>query len=219
MTHAQNHENTTMKHTLTAGSLLTSMILVACGTTQHPPPALVEARSTVQSAALDATVQAQAPLELKKATDSLNRANALLDKGEPLVDVSSAAYIANQQAKTAMAIARAKSNDAAVGAAELERERARADIRTTEAQRARSQTGAAQQQAALGGQAPADLLGRFGKGVAAVRGIEVPQPMLLDIDEPDDRPLGIPQHAFAQLARRLEDFAYVGCYLHPASTQ
>ena len=149
MTHAQNHENTTMKHTLTAGSLLTSMILVACGTTQPPPPALVEARSTVQSAALDATVQAQAPLELKKATDSLNRANALLDKGEPLVDVSSAAYIANQQAKTAMAIARAKSNDAAVGAAELERERARADIRTTEAQRARSQTGAAQQQAAL----------------------------------------------------------------------
>jgi len=138
-----------MKHTLTASALLTGLLLGACATTQAPPPELVEARSTVRSAELDSTVQAQAPLELKKATDSLNRANTLLDKGEPLASVSSAAYVASQQARTAMAIAKAKSNDAAMGTAELERERARADTRSAEAQRARSQTGAARQQTAI----------------------------------------------------------------------
>jgi outer membrane protein OmpA-like peptidoglycan-associated protein len=146
-----NNENTTMKlkRTLTASALLTTLILGACATTQPPPPALVDARSTVRSAQLDATVQTQAPLELKKATDSLNRANALLDKGEPMAEVSSAAYIASQQAKTAMSIAKAKSNDIAMSAAELERERARSDMRAAEAQRARAQTGAARQQTAM----------------------------------------------------------------------
>jgi len=143
------HENTPMNKTLTASALLTSLLLGACATTQAPPQALVEARTTVRSAELDATVQTQAPLELKKATDSLSRANTLLDKGEPLAEVSSAAYIASQQAKTAMAVAQAKSNDAAMGAAELDRERVRGDMRSAEAQRARMQTGAARQQAAI----------------------------------------------------------------------
>jgi outer membrane protein OmpA-like peptidoglycan-associated protein len=140
-----------MKHTtpFALSALLSTMILAACATSQPPPPALVEARSTVRSAENDATVQAQAPLELKKATDSLNRANALLDKGEPMADVSSAAYIASQQAKTAMAIASAKRNDAAMSAAELERERARSEMREAEAQRARAQAGAARQQTAV----------------------------------------------------------------------
>lgn len=138
-----------LKRTLTASALLTTLILGACATTQTPPPALVEARSTVRSAQLDAAVQTQAPLELKKATDSLSRANALLDKGEPMAEVSSAAYVASQQAKTAMAIAKAKGNDVAMSAAELERERARSDMRTAEAQRARAQTGAARQQTAM----------------------------------------------------------------------
>lgn len=140
-----------MKHhtALTVSALLATLILGACATSQPAPPALVEARSTVRSAELDAQVQTQAPLELKKASDSLNRANMLLDKGEPMADVSSAAYVASQQAKTAMAIAQAKGNDAAMSTAELERERARSDMRTLEAQRARAQTGAARQQTAM----------------------------------------------------------------------
>ncbi|GAB4562287.1 MAG: OmpA family protein [Rhizobacter sp.] len=140
-----------MKHhtALTVSALLATLILGACATSQPAPPALVEARSTVRSAELDAQVQTQAPLELKKATDSLNRANMLLDKGEPMADVSSAAYVASQQAKTAMAVAQAKGNDAAMSTAELERERVRSDMRAAEAQRARAQTGAARQQTAV----------------------------------------------------------------------
>ena len=139
-----------MKHhtTLTVSALLATLILGACATSQPAPPALVEARSTVRSAELDAQVQTQAPLELKRASDSLNRANMLLDKGEPMADVSSAAYVASQQAKTAMAVAQAKGNDMTMATAELERERVRSDMRAAEAQRARAQTGAARQQTA-----------------------------------------------------------------------
>ena len=135
-----------MNETLTAGALLTSLLLGACATPAPPPAALVEARSTLQNAELDPKVLANAPLELKKATDSLNRANALHAKGEATDQVNSAAYVANQQARTAMAIARTKDNESAIRGAELDRERARADTRSIEAQRAQAQTTAAQAQ-------------------------------------------------------------------------
>ncbi len=142
-----------LNRTLTASALLTTLILGACATTQPPTPALVDARSTVRSAQLDAAVPTQAPLELKKATDSLNRANALLDKGEPTAEVSSASYIASQQAKTAVSIAKAKSNDIAMSAAELERERARSDMSAAGAEQrasgAEQRAAGAEQQAAV----------------------------------------------------------------------
>ncbi len=138
-----------MNNKLTVSSLLATLLLGACATTQQPPPDLVEARSTVRSAELDPAVVLNAPNELKKATTSLNRANTLLSQGESPVAVSSAAYLASQQAKTAMAIAKAKSSETALGSAEVERERARADMRTAEAQRARAQASAANQQTAV----------------------------------------------------------------------
>jgi len=137
-----------MNRTLTAVALATSLFVGACATTQAPPQALVDARSTVRSAELDPAVLTHAPLELKKATASLNRANSLHDQGEAAAEVGSAAYIASQQAKTAMAIAQAKRNDLAVAGAELDRERARADSRSADAQRAQAQTSVARQQAA-----------------------------------------------------------------------
>lgn len=149
-------ENNAMNRTLTASALLTSLLLGACATPAPTPPELVEARATLRSAELDPKVLANAPLELKKATDSMGRANALHAKGEAADQVSSAAYIANQQARTAMAIARTKDNEAAIRGAELDRERARADTRSIEAQRAQAlastaqaQTGVARQQAAV----------------------------------------------------------------------
>lgn len=143
--HPNKQESNTMNRTLTAGALLTGLLLGACATPADPP-ALVEARATLRSAQLDSSVVATAPLELKKATDSLNQANALQAKGESAEQVSSAAYVANQQAKTAMAVARTKGNETAIRGAELDRERARADARSIEAQRAQAQTTAAQAQ-------------------------------------------------------------------------
>jgi outer membrane protein OmpA-like peptidoglycan-associated protein len=141
-------ETFTMNRTLTTGALLSSLLLGACATTQAPPQALLDARSTLRQAELSPAVLTHAPLELKKASASLTRANQLQDQGEPLAVITSAAYIASQQAKTALAIAQAKDNDGAIAGAEVERERARADIRSREAQRAQAQAATAQAQAA-----------------------------------------------------------------------
>ncbi len=136
-----------MKNMLTVSALLTSLLLVACASAPAPPAALVQARSTVRMVELDPDVLAQAPLELQRSTTSLERANTLLSQGASEADVSSAAYVASQQAKTAVAIARAKNNEAAIACAEVERERTRADIRTVEAQRAQASASSARAQA------------------------------------------------------------------------
>jgi len=146
MTAPKTLEKLTMTRTLFTGAVLTSLLLGACATSSPPPQALIDARTTIRTAELDPAVLTYAQLELKKATASLNRANQLQDKGEPVADITSAAYIASQQAKTAMAIARAKGNDAAIAGAEVDRERARADIRTAEARRAQAQASTAQAQ-------------------------------------------------------------------------
>src|SRR5690606_22842581 len=75
---------------------------------------------------------------------------------------------------------------------------------------------AAQEEPSFGRQAPANLLGRLGPGVASGRGVEMPQAMALDVDEPHHAAIGVPQHAFAELALGAEDFPNVGGYLHPA---
>lgn len=139
-----------MNHTLTTGALLGSLLLGACATTPMPPPALVEARSAMRQAEADPAVASLAPLELKKAVDALQRANTLFaeDRSSPSA-IDSAAYIAGQQARTAMAAAQAKGNEAAIAGTQVERERMRADMRTAEAQRARAQTGVAQAQAGM----------------------------------------------------------------------
>jgi len=137
-----------MKFTLSAGSLAALLALGACSSVPPAPPALVEARAAVRTAESDADVLAKAPLELRKATESLNRANVMQAKGESLAEVSSAAHIAQQQARTALAVAQAARNEEAIRGAEADRERARADVRTAEAQRAQVQARMAQHQAA-----------------------------------------------------------------------
>jgi outer membrane protein OmpA-like peptidoglycan-associated protein len=132
-----------MKPILCLHALAAAALLSACASTPTPPPALVDARSAVRSAEADALVLRNAPLELKKAGDSLRRADELSAKGATLADVESAAYVARRQAETAQTLARAKANEDAIKSAEADRERARADARTAEAQRAQRQAAAA----------------------------------------------------------------------------
>ncbi|MBI3367096.1 MAG: DUF4398 domain-containing protein, partial [Burkholderiales bacterium] len=121
-----------------------TLLFAACATMHEPPSELVSARVAVHDAELDPRVLANAPLELKKATDSLNRANELNAKGESLAEISSASYVAERQAQTAQAVARAKSTEEAIRGTQAERDRARADAKTAEAQRARAQAASAQ---------------------------------------------------------------------------
>lgn len=138
-----------MNKTLTLTTLAAAALLAACATAPTPPPELLTARAAVRAAELDPNVASQAPLELKKATDTLNRANALAAKDEPRSEIASAAYVAERQAQTAIAVAKAKSNDDAIKGAEADRERARADARTADARRAQGQAATARADANL----------------------------------------------------------------------
>lgn len=136
-----------MKRLLTASAAACALLLGACASTPSAPPELIEARATVRQAETDPAVLAHAALELKKATDTLNRANAMLAEREVPSAVISTAKVADAQARTAISIGQAKRQEDAIKSAEADRERARADVRTAEAQRARAQASNAQAQA------------------------------------------------------------------------
>ena len=127
-----------MKKTLNLTALASAILLGACATGPTTPPELITARSAVAEAEQDRAVLTYAPLELKKATDALSRANALSAKGETLAEVSSAAYVANTQARAALALAQAKRNEEAIKSAELDRARDRANAEALQAERAKS---------------------------------------------------------------------------------
>lgn len=137
-----------MKHALTAGAAAAFLFLAACASAPDAPPELIAARDAVRSAESDPAVLSHAPNELRKATATLTRANTLLSQREPLSEVTTAAYVAQQQARTAMALARAKTAEEAIKSAEADRERARADMRTAEADRARARANMAEGRAA-----------------------------------------------------------------------
>jgi len=137
-----------MKHALTAGAAAAFLVLAGCASAPEAPPELLAARSAVQSAESDPAVLAHASNELRRATASLSRANMLLNQRESLSEITSAAYVAQQQARTAIAMARAKVDEEAIKTAEAERERARADARTAEAQRAQARASMAEGRAA-----------------------------------------------------------------------
>ncbi|MBI5255694.1 MAG: OmpA family protein [Burkholderiales bacterium] len=132
---------------LAAGALTSALLLGACASAPPTSPALQDARAALSRAEQDPAVLALAPLELKKATDTLNRANRLQAAGEPDSEVNTAAYIASQQVNTAVAIAQAKTADAAVAGSQAERERVRGEMQALDAQRARAQASTAQAQA------------------------------------------------------------------------
>ncbi len=127
--------------------LAAAAVLAACASDRTPPPELLSARDAVGQAQADPQVLARAPLELKKASDTLRRADELNAKGETLADVQSVSYVAQRQAQTAIAVARAKANEEGIGSAEVDRERARADARAAEARRAQAQAAAARSDA------------------------------------------------------------------------
>lgn len=123
-------------------------LFAGCASAPTVTPQLQQARSTVRSAESDPAVLKYAPLELKKASDSLKRADELSAKRESPADIDSTAYVATTQARTAMALAKASADEEAIKSAEADRERARADANAERARRAQAQAANAQNQAA-----------------------------------------------------------------------
>lgn len=114
-----------------------ALFAAGCASISPPPPALVEARATVNSASSNPDVLANAPLELKRANDALARAEQALSKGED-IDVNHNSYIATQRARTAIAAGTAKASEDQIKLAEVERERTRADANARAADRAQA---------------------------------------------------------------------------------
>jgi len=134
-----------MKTVAQLTALATAAALFAgCASAPTVTPALREARTTVHSAEADPAVLKYASLDVKKASDSLRRAEELSAKRESPADIDSAAYVASTQARTAMAIGRAATQEEAIKAAEADRERARADANANRANMAQAQAANAQ---------------------------------------------------------------------------
>ncbi len=139
--------NTTrLASSLTA--LAAAALLAACASAPTVTPALQEARSNVRAAEADPAALKYASLDVKKAADSLKRAEQLSAGREAPADIDSAAYIAATQARTAMALAKAATEEEAIKAAEADRERARADANARLANVAQAQAANAQMAAA-----------------------------------------------------------------------
>ncbi|HEY0954782.1 MAG TPA: OmpA family protein [Roseateles sp.] len=139
--------NTTrLASSLTA--LAAAALLAACASAPTVTPALQEARSKVRAAEADPAALKYASLDVKKAADSLKRAEQLSAEREAPADIDSAAYIAATQARTAMALAKAATEEEAIKTAEADRERARADANARRANVAQAQAANAQMAAA-----------------------------------------------------------------------
>jgi outer membrane protein OmpA-like peptidoglycan-associated protein len=134
-----------MKKTIAQLSALAAAAALFAGCASAPTvtPALQEARSNVRAAEADPAVLKYASLDVKKAGDSLRRAEELSAKRESPADIDSAAYIASTQARTAQALAKAASEEEAIKMAEADRERARADANARRAANAQAQAATA----------------------------------------------------------------------------
>jgi outer membrane protein OmpA-like peptidoglycan-associated protein len=137
-----------MKLTLSAAALAVTLAFAGCANSPVQPPAeLATARDTVRRAETDPQVLSGAPLELKRATDALSKANTLFAKREPNSDVVSAAYVAQREAEAALTIAQAKRAEQATQQAKISRAETMADLKGAEAERARAEAATAQARA------------------------------------------------------------------------
>lgn len=127
-------------------SLIAAAFLAGCATVppQNQNTALEEARSVYSSARTNPQVVNLAPLELQKAGDSLNKAEAALSKGESDATVDQLAYIARQRVAVAEETAKRKAAEMEIANARAQRDQVRLAARTAEAEAARRQVAVSQ---------------------------------------------------------------------------
>ena len=129
-------------------SLIAAAILAGCGTVPPQNPTLAEAHTLYSSAQTNPQVVNLAPVELKKAGESLGKADAALSKGESDATVNHLAYLAKQQVAIAEETAKRKAAELEITNASAQRDQIRLAARTAEVEAARRQTELAQQTAA-----------------------------------------------------------------------
>jgi outer membrane protein OmpA-like peptidoglycan-associated protein len=126
---------------------LTALLLAACASAPPHNAALEEARNLYTRAANDADTARSAPLDLRRAQEALQKADAALKDGDERSTVDHYAYLARQSAATALASGDIARAEQAVAAAGAERNRILLTARGAEADRARQQAEQARLQA------------------------------------------------------------------------
>jgi len=128
-------------------SLITGAILAGCSTVPPQDPTLAEAHALYNSAQTNPEVVNLAPVELKKAGESLGKADAALSEGKSDATVDHLAYLARQQVAIAEETAKRKAAELEITNASAQRDQIRLAARTAEVEAARRQTETAQQTA------------------------------------------------------------------------
>jgi outer membrane protein OmpA-like peptidoglycan-associated protein len=134
------------KRTTILMGLLAVSIISGCNTVQHNS-SLTAAHNEYSSAFVNPQVTGMAAVELKDASDSLNKADEALSKGESAVTVNHLAYIASQKVAIAQEVAKQKMAELAVTNAGANRNEVRLEARTLEADAAKQQAAMAQENA------------------------------------------------------------------------
>jgi hypothetical protein len=137
---------TMKKHRFFPLALISVAILAGCGTVPQSTT-LTDARADYSNAQANPQVVKLAPLELKDASEALNRANAAQSSREDGKVVDSLAYVAKQKVALAQETARRKNSELEVSNAAAERNKLLLQARTSEADQAKQQAAMAQQSA------------------------------------------------------------------------
>jgi outer membrane protein OmpA-like peptidoglycan-associated protein len=128
-------------------SLIAAAMLAGCSTMPPKNTALEEARSVYSSARTNPRVTSLAPLELQKAGESLNKADAALSKGESDATNKQQNKHTKHQKTKKQETAKRKAAEQAVIDASVQRDQIRLAARTAEADAAKRQAVIAQQSA------------------------------------------------------------------------
>ena len=151
-----------------AAALNAAGTLTACAS-RAPLESVEQARAAVNRTAADPDVGRYAQLEARTASDTLARADEAWRKDHDASEANHLAYLARQQAETALNTARARKADADVKQAATEADRLRLQARTREAEAAREQAAAQARTAQLAQQQALSAEQRAAREQAAAR--------------------------------------------------
>jgi outer membrane protein OmpA-like peptidoglycan-associated protein len=129
--------------------LCLTALVSGCASAPERVAMLEEAQATYASAAADSRVGQFAPLELKRASDSLHKAERLQQDKASTESISHYAYLAKQQTEIARQVAQSKMAQQAIENAGAERNKIILEARNKEATAAKQQAIEEQRQAQL----------------------------------------------------------------------
>lgn len=116
-----------------------SLLMVGCATTPPDNAMVNEARASYEKIQNDPEVARSGDQQLRSARDELNRAEALLEKGEDKVKVDHAAYLANRHAQIASQQAERAQLQTEVKSADERRRKLMLEMKSNEASQARTE--------------------------------------------------------------------------------